>query len=59
MSESDNQNARLIGLGVVFPLALAGGVFALFPGWPAVIVGFLAVVVMAFAAARLAADHGD
>lgn len=55
----DNRNARAIGLGIVFPLALAGGVFALSPGWPAVIVGAPAIVAMALTAGRLAAERSD
>lgn len=59
MGDDENQNARTIGLGVVLPLAVAGGALALFPGWPAVVVGVLAIIVMALTAARLAADRGD
>lgn len=51
----DNRSARAIVLGVVIPLAVAGATFAVFPGWPAVVVGVVAIIVMALSAARFAA----
>lgn len=51
---TDDRNARSIALGVVVPLAVAGAALAVFPGWPAVAVGAVAIAIMALTAAHLA-----
>jgi type III secretory pathway component EscV len=54
-----DRDARIVVLGIALPVLLVGAALALVPGWPVVVVGALAIVVMALTAARLAAERDD